>query len=88
VLVYHNTNPKVKRMKRKDLESYDVIMISCMASLVKQRRRIFLTIPLDSGLESMYRKELKGWNRDDGIVKEDSKYPATLADPFNVIYHF
>jgi DNA repair protein RAD16 len=27
----------------------------------------------DSGLESMYRKELKGWNRDDGIVKEDSK---------------
>ena len=25
-----------------------------------------------SGLESMYRKESKGWNRNDGIVKEDS----------------
>jgi DNA repair protein RAD16 len=25
-----------------------------------------------SGLESMYRKENKGWNRNDGIVKEDS----------------
>ncbi|KKA21130.1 DNA excision repair protein Rad16 [Rasamsonia emersonii CBS 393.64] len=54
VLVYHNSNPKVKRLKKKDLEAYDVIMISY------------------SGLESMYRKELKGWNRDDGIVKEDS----------------
>ena len=25
-----------------------------------------------SGLESMYRKESKGWNRNDGLVKEDS----------------
>lgn len=29
VLVYHNSNPKVKRLKKKDLEAYDVIMISC-----------------------------------------------------------
>ncbi|EEA25851.1 DNA repair protein rad16 [Talaromyces marneffei ATCC 18224] len=54
VLVYHNSNPKVKHLKRKDLLGYDVIMISY------------------SGLESMYRKEMKGWNREDGIVKEDS----------------
>ncbi|OJJ42996.1 hypothetical protein ASPZODRAFT_136870 [Penicilliopsis zonata CBS 506.65] len=54
VLVYHNTNPKVKNLRKEDLETYDVIMISY------------------SGLESIYRKELKGWNRNDGIVKEDS----------------
>ena len=54
VLVYHNTNPKVKSLRVKDLKSYDVIMISY------------------SGLESMYRKETKGWARDGGIVKEDS----------------
>ncbi|EED21725.1 DNA excision repair protein Rad16, putative [Talaromyces stipitatus ATCC 10500] len=54
VLVYHNSNHKVKHLKRKDLLAYDVIMISY------------------SGLESMYRKEMKGWNREDGIVKEDS----------------
>ncbi|KAL4911619.1 hypothetical protein BDW74DRAFT_10837 [Aspergillus multicolor] len=54
VLVYHNTNSKVKTLKKKDLEKYDVIMISY------------------SGLESIYRKEWKGWSRNDGIVKEDS----------------
>jgi DNA repair protein RAD16 len=54
VLVYHNTNPKVKHMKVKDLKAFNVIMVSY------------------SGLESMYRKENKGWNRNDGIVKEDS----------------
>ena len=54
VLVYHNTNPKVKTLKMKDLKSYDVIMISY------------------SGLESIYRKESKGWKRDDGLVKENS----------------
>ena len=54
VLVYHNTNPKVKHMKVKELRAYNVIMVSY------------------SGLESMYRKENKGWNRNDGIVKEDS----------------
>ncbi|KAH8432582.1 DNA repair protein RAD16 [Aspergillus melleus] len=54
VLVYHNSNSKVKHFKKKDLQAYDVIMISY------------------SGLESIHRKEWKGWNRDDGIVKEDS----------------
>ncbi|KAL4919388.1 SNF2 family N-terminal domain-containing protein [Aspergillus aurantiobrunneus] len=54
VLVYHNTNHKVKGLSKEDLEKYDVIMISY------------------SGLESVYRKEWKGWNRSDGIVKEDS----------------
>ncbi|RHZ46707.1 DNA repair protein RAD16 [Aspergillus thermomutatus] len=54
VLVYHNSNAKVKHLTKKDLESYDVIMISY------------------SGLESIHRKEWKGWNRNDGIVKEDS----------------
>lgn len=54
VLVYHNTNTKVKGMRKRDLEEFDVIMISY------------------SGLESIHRKEWKGWNRNDGIVKEDS----------------
>jgi DNA repair protein RAD16 len=54
VLVYHNTNPKVKYMKFKDLKAFNVIMVSY------------------SGLESMYRKENKGWKRNDGMVKEDS----------------
>ncbi|KAI4279571.1 MAG: hypothetical protein LQ337_000156 [Flavoplaca oasis] len=58
VLVYHNTNPKVKNMKMKELKSYDVIMISY------------------SGLESIYRKESKGWKRDDGLIKENSKIHA------------
>ncbi|OGM42836.1 DNA excision repair protein Rad16 [Aspergillus bombycis] len=54
VLVYHNSNSKVKSLSEKDLLAYDVIMISY------------------SGLESIHRKEWKGWNRSDGIVKEDS----------------
>ncbi|KAL8854229.1 MAG: hypothetical protein Q9221_000943 [Calogaya cf. arnoldii] len=58
VLVYHNTNPKVKNMKLKELKAYDVIMISY------------------SGLESIYRKESKGWKRDDGLIKENSKIHA------------
>ena len=58
VLVYHNTNPKIKNMKMKELREYDVIMISY------------------SGLESIYRKESKGWKRDDGLVKENSKIHA------------
>ena len=56
VLVYHNSNPKVRNLKAKDLKAYDVIMISY------------------SGLESMHRKEVKGWARRGGLVKEDSKY--------------
>ncbi|KAL8687776.1 MAG: hypothetical protein Q9224_005053 [Gallowayella concinna] len=58
VLVYHNTNPKVKNMTVKMLKGYDVIMVSY------------------SGLESIYRKESKGWKRDDGLVKENSKIHA------------
>lgn len=58
VLIYHNTNPKVKNMKMKDLKAFDVIMISY------------------SGLESIYRKESKGWKRDDGLIKENSKIHA------------
>ncbi|KAL8808364.1 MAG: hypothetical protein Q9182_000184 [Xanthomendoza sp. 2 TL-2023] len=58
VLVYHNTNPKVKNMTLKELKGYDVIMVSY------------------SGLESIYRKESKGWKRDDGLVKENSKIHA------------
>ena len=58
VLVYHNTNPKVKKMAMKELREFDVIMISY------------------SGLESIYRKESKGWKRDDGLVKENSKIHA------------
>ena len=58
VLVYHNTNPTVKKLSLKELKGYDVIMISY------------------SGLESIYRKESKGWKRDDGLVKENSKIHA------------
>lgn len=31
-----------------------------------------LTWNTDSGLESLHRKEVKGWSRNDGLVKEDS----------------
>lgn len=58
VLIYHNSNPKVKNLKMKDLKGFDVIMISY------------------SGLESVYRKESKGWKRDDGLIKENSKIHA------------
>ena len=58
VLVYHNTNPKVKSLTMKDLKGFDVIMISY------------------SGLESTYRKQSKGWKREDGLVKENSKIHA------------
>ena len=58
VLIYHNSNPKVKNLRMKDLRGFDVIMISY------------------SGLESVYRKESKGWKRDDGLIKENSKIHA------------
>lgn len=54
VLVYHGQNAKVKNMKRKELMSYDVIMISY------------------NSLESLYRKQVKGWTRGEDIVKETS----------------
>lgn len=68
VLVYHvSANPKCKLMTKKDLQKYNVIMISY------------------AGLESIYRKENKGWSRGDGLVKEDSvihaiKYHRVILD--------
>ncbi|KAK5082779.1 DNA repair protein rad16 [Lithohypha guttulata] len=68
VLVYHiSANPKCKLLSKKDLQKYNVIMISY------------------SGLESIYRKENKGWARGSGIVKEDSiihaiKYHRVILD--------
>jgi len=35
VLIYHNSNPKVKLLKKKDLLAYDVIMISCMSQTIE-----------------------------------------------------
>ncbi len=32
VLIFHNSNSKVKTLTKKDLKKYDVIMISCMYS--------------------------------------------------------
>ncbi|PNS15593.1 ATP-dependent helicase rhp16 [Sphaceloma murrayae] len=58
VLVYHGQNTKTKGMKVKDLEKYDVIMISY------------------NSLESVFRKEVKGWSRGEDIVKEASPIHA------------
>ncbi|KAJ5122831.1 DNA repair protein RAD16 [Penicillium atrosanguineum] len=54
VLVYHNSDSKVKKLTQADIRKYDVIMISY------------------SSLESIYRKQEKGWTRGNGTVKEDS----------------
>lgn len=54
VLVYHNSDSKVKNLSKKDLRKYDVVMISY------------------SSLESIYRKQERGWARSGGVVKEDS----------------
>ncbi|EPS31315.1 hypothetical protein PDE_06270 [Penicillium oxalicum 114-2] len=54
VCVYHNADPKVKKLSQADLRKFDVIMISY------------------SSLESIYRKQEKGWTRGNGTVKEDS----------------
>lgn len=54
VLVYHNSDAKVKKLSTSDIRKYDVIMISY------------------SSLESMHRKQEKGWARTGGVVKEDS----------------
>lgn len=68
ILIYHiSANPKCKQMTQKQLQQYNVIMISY------------------SGLESIYRKENKGWSRGDGLVKEDSvihaiKYHRVILD--------
>lgn len=54
VLVYHGQNPKVKNITRKELMSYDVIMISY------------------NSLESLYRRQEKGWSRGEDLIKEVS----------------
>ena len=43
---------------------------------VKDLRRFDVIMISYSGLESIYRKESKGWKRDDGLVKENSKIHA------------
>jgi len=58
VLVYHGTNAKCKKMKVKELKSYDVIMVSY------------------NSLESLHRKETRGWSRGDDIIKEASPLHA------------
>jgi DNA repair protein RAD16 len=54
VLVYHNSDAKVKKLTAADIRKYDVIMISYPS------------------LESIYRKQEKGFVRDENIVKANS----------------
>ena len=44
----------------------------CKTLTVKDLKKYNVIMVSYSGLESMYRRENKGWNRHDGIVKEDS----------------
>ena len=44
----------------------------CKTLSAKDLKKFNVIMVSYSGLESMYRKENKGWNRGDGIVKEDS----------------
>jgi DNA repair protein RAD16 len=44
----------------------------CKTLTAKELKKYNVIMVSYSGLESMYRKENKGWNRSDGIVKEDS----------------
>lgn len=54
-------------------------MISCMVPYPRGfKGRLLLIRKLDSGLESIHRKELKGWARSDGIVKEDSEWTVPI----------
>jgi DNA repair protein RAD16 len=48
----------------------------CKDMSVKELKKYNVIMVSYSGLESMYRKESKGWNRADGIVKEDSALHA------------
>ena len=57
----------------------------CKLLTVKDLRKYDVIMVSYSGLESMYRKQYKGWNRDNGIVKEDSilhsiKYHRLILD--------
>lgn len=57
----------------------------CKSLTLQQLKQYNVIMVSYSGLESMYRKENKGWNRNDGIVKEDSilhaiKYHRVILD--------
>ena len=57
----------------------------CKLLTPKDIRKYNIIMVSYAGLESMYRKENKGWNRQDGIVKEDSilhsiKYHRLILD--------
>ncbi len=57
----------------------------CKTMTVKDLKKYNVIMVSYSGLESMFRKESKGWNRHDGIVKEDSvlhaiKYHRLILD--------
>jgi len=57
----------------------------CKKMTVKDLKKYNVIMVSYSSLESMYRKESKGWNREDGIVKEDSvlhaiKYHRVILD--------
>ncbi|KAK4869380.1 hypothetical protein LT330_006380 [Penicillium expansum] len=54
VLVYHNSDAKVKKLTPAEIRKYDVIMISY------------------ASLESIYRKQEKGFSRGETMVKADS----------------
>jgi DNA repair protein RAD16 len=54
VLVYHNSDAKIKKLTAADIRKYDVIMISY------------------ASLESMHRKQEKGFVRGENIVKANS----------------
>lgn len=72
VCVYHNSDSKVKKLSRADLRKFNVIMISCEFSSLFTYKHSALTSSQDSSLESIHRKQEKGWTRGNGTVKEDS----------------
>lgn len=57
----------------------------CKLLTVKDLKKYDVIMVSYAGLENMYRKQYKGWNRNDGIVKEDSilhsiKYHRLILD--------
>ncbi|KPI45778.1 DNA repair protein RAD16 [Cyphellophora attinorum] len=57
----------------------------CKNMTLKELKKFNVIMVSYSSLESMYRKESKGWNRNDGLVKEDSvlhaiKYHRIILD--------
>jgi len=57
----------------------------CKLLTIKDLKKYDVIMVSYSGLENMYRKQYKGWNRDNGIVKEDSilhaiKYHRLILD--------